>query len=99
MLTHELLQLEAYPDRAGTWWLGARSHGKAAGWRVIQPVLGPLAPGGLRFSLHDASGAPVATARAAQRVEVVAVAQPPGPLAILRDSVRLGIALRNNPRP
>ena len=101
VLTNELMQLAAYRDRGGTWWLGARGRTKGSGWSTIQPVLGPLAPSGLRLSYLVASGAPAARSGDIARISLWLVAQAPAGLgsAPLRDSVWLEIGLRNQRRP
>ncbi len=50
-------ETRSYRDRRGDWWLGMRRYGKATGrWPAIQPVLGPLAPGGIGIEFLDRSG-------------------------------------------
>jgi len=103
VLSYEVVQITAYRDRGGVWWLGVRLSGKAGGWGGIQPVLGPLSPGGLRFSYHAASGAATGEPREVRRIVAVAAARPArvawGALPDLEDSVRIEIGLRNGRRP
>ncbi len=48
----EVMELRSYQSGA-EWWLGLRSLGAA---ETVQPVLGPLAPGGLVFRVLDSMG-------------------------------------------
>jgi hypothetical protein len=51
-------EARSYRDRRGDWWLGMRRWGKVTGrWPAIQPVLGPLAPGGVAIEFLDRAGA------------------------------------------
>ena len=45
------------PSGTSDWYLGFQEHGVGA-WGGIQPIAGPLAPGGLRFSYFNPSGVP-----------------------------------------
>lgn len=54
--TAEVLELAAYLS-GGETWLGLRHLGTG---ELVQPLAGPFAPGGLRFSGLDAAGLPVA---------------------------------------
>ncbi len=100
VLSYEVVQITAYADRSGAWWLGVRLHGKSRGWGGIQPVIGPLRPRGLRFSYHDVSGSETTVPREVRRIVVVAAARPDGnPPPGLEDSVRIEIGLLNGRRP
>lgn len=54
----EISEINRYRDGGGRWWMGMRRYQKVEGfWPPIQPVVGPLAPGGLEFRGYDAAGA------------------------------------------
>ncbi len=68
--SYEVGRLRAY--RSGRqWWLGYQHVVKDRGWVTVQPVLGPLAAGGLRVTLADAAGG-AATPRGARTIRVAA---------------------------
>ncbi len=48
----EVMQVRLYSS-LGAWWFGTRSVSAGEG---IQPVAGPLVPGGLRFTFRDSTG-------------------------------------------
>lgn len=48
----EVMQVRLYPS-LGAWWFGTRSVSAGEG---IQPVAGPLSPGGLHFTFRDSTG-------------------------------------------
>ncbi len=84
------MRLSSYRDRSGDWWLGARRPGGGS----VQPLLGPLAPDGLRFTFYDAAGLETADpGRVASVGFTLAAGTPSRPRAI--DSVALRVALRN----
>lgn len=67
----EVSQIRAYPDARGWWWIGQRRWQKASRrWPRIQPMIGPIAPGGLRFRYRDRAGASTADLRAVALVEI-----------------------------
>jgi hypothetical protein len=101
----ELMQLEAYADRQGDWWLGARQHAPGRGWGRIQPVLGPLAPEGLRLAYYDPGGAPTGVPREVARIDIRLVVGSGGQAprgarhrARTLDTLVLSVALRGNRR-
>ena len=51
----EVMEVRLYQS-GGRWWVGARS---VSNGEVIQPVIGPLAPGGLEFQFVDQAGGTV----------------------------------------
>jgi hypothetical protein len=100
----ELSQLRSYRDRHGDWWLGSRRKRRSGGWSGTQPVLGPLVPGGIRFTYRDQGGAQTAEPNAVARIGIAIVARrasgTPQPDSVAPgDSITLLVALRNNPRP
>ncbi|MFQ5703386.1 MAG: PilW family protein [Gemmatimonadales bacterium] len=93
-----------YRGGDGQIWLGVGEWKKGRGWTSTQPVAGPLAPGGLRFTYLDGVGNRTAIPANVAAIQVVLVgvgtrtpkrAQAGG--AVLRDSLSTLIALRNNP--
>jgi len=54
-----LWEMKGYRAANGQWWVGMRRYRKSTRrWPSIQPVLGPIAPDGLRFEYYDAGGVP-----------------------------------------
>jgi len=98
-------QFLAYRDAGGDWWLGQRLFdASSGGWSTVQPVLGPLAPGGLRLTYLDAAGNLTDSAAAVSRIVLRLasrsphrVHRPDGAAYLVRDAAAV-IALRNNPR-
>jgi len=98
----QVTQLLLYHDSRRVYWLGWKEWRLGSGWSITQPVLGPLAPAGLRFDYLDSSGratdSPSRTAvitlkLVAQRSgRAVAVARANG---MVTDSVTTSVALRN----
>jgi prepilin-type N-terminal cleavage/methylation domain-containing protein len=98
----QVTQLRLYQDSRRVYWLGWKEWRPGSGWSRTQPVLGPLAPHGLKFGYLDASGR--ATLNASRTAVVtmkvvavssgraVAVAQANG---VMTDSVTTTVALRN----
>ena len=100
----ELARLRSYRDRHGDWWLGSRRMRKSGGWSGTQPVLGPLVPGGIRFTYYDLAGTETAVPTAVARIGIgIAARRGPGAprpdWVAPGDSITLLVALRNNPRP
>lgn len=97
----ELVQLTTYRDRHHDWWIGMRQLNKASGWGRIQPVLGPVATGGLRFSYFDDSGARTNEPTHVARIGMTVVGRSAGrvrkwtgEIEHLRDTLLMGVALR-----
>lgn len=63
-------EVRLYRGGDGGWWLGERRHDKATGWPTIQPVLGPLEPGGLEFRYRDANGQPASSPTDVALIEI-----------------------------
>lgn len=98
-------QVLAYRDAGGDWWLGERVYQASSGsWSTVQPVLGPIAAGGLVLTYHDVTGHATARADAVARIGVRVVARSPdraqgaagGPYLVREAATEVG--LRNNPR-
>jgi prepilin-type N-terminal cleavage/methylation domain-containing protein len=105
--TFETMQLLAYSDAAGEWWLGGKSYIKVGGWSATEAILGPLSGAGLHLSYYNSAGAVTAIPEQVARIGVTIVGRSTeavaslggGPQAYLRDSLVTDIALRNIPRP
>ncbi len=94
-----------YKDARGQSWLGVRDWKKGTGWSTTQPVLGPLAPDGLRFEYYDSAGNTTVWPSAVARIGMTLVGAGSrritsfaGQTTVLRDSLVTHVALRNNPR-
>ncbi len=101
----EVVQLFTYPDLAGAFWMGSRVFGKSGGWGDVQPVLGPIANGGLRFTYFDANGVATTNRSAVARVgiQVIGRTNEPvkstfGDIRYVVDTLTTHVALRNNTR-
>lgn len=95
-------QVKGYADAGGTWWIGMRRFNRASGrWPAVQPVVGPIAPGGLRFRYYDAAGEPTQTARHVAWLDVVIAVRGAAPRAPHREALEgsgttLRLTLRNS---
>lgn len=101
----ELTQMTSYRDTYGDRWMGLRQFTKASGWGQIQPVLGPLMQGGLRFAFYDSTLSPTSDPRTVSLIQVTLIgrSQRPvrsgrGSVAHVADTLTTAIALRNNAR-
>jgi hypothetical protein len=101
----ELVQLTTYRDTYGDWWLGLRQFNKSSGWSGIQPLLGPVAAGGLQFAFYDADGSRTTDRSAVARIgmEIVGrssrrVRTSAGRIDYLVDSLATQVALRGTRR-
>lgn len=100
--TEEVMRIKAYAS-AGNEWVGAQSLSAS---ETVQPVLGPIVPGGFRLTYLDGLGGVAATAAAVRAIEVtlvvrserVARAPGGGPAALLQDTAITRVVLRNAPR-
>ena len=99
---YEMLQVLTYQDARGDAWLGVRQYVKGAGWATAQPLLGPLAGRGVRFTYLDTAG--VATTQPG-RVARIGIMVPgmtlesvrsAGRLQRIVDSLSTTVAVRNN---
>ena len=103
VLAFEMVRMMSYQDASGVTWLGVQRYNKQSGWSTLQPVVGPLAPGGLRFAYYDSTGAVTADSSKVARVEVTVIgrtSQPvrlsTGSMSYLLDSLVTQVALRNS---
>ncbi len=101
----EVVEMLVYTDVMSDGWLGRRQYVKGSGWESIEPILGPMAPTGLRFVYYDAAGAVTANRAEVARVgmqvvgrthEVVRTSS--GTMDYVVDSLTTHAALRNNLR-
>ncbi len=91
--------LRLYRDSHGSWWLGARQWNAAAGWSRTQPIVGPLAANGVRFTYLDARGGTVKSRDGIRRIRIRLI----GATSRARDDrgdprsvLESDVALRNN---
>ncbi|KPJ92545.1 MAG: hypothetical protein AMS18_07205 [Gemmatimonas sp. SG8_17] len=89
----------------GRWWMAQRTASRAGAWTTPQPLLGPLAAGGLALAYLDSTGAAAGTLNDIASVAITLRAESrdrvhKGLAAIdfARDSLITRVALRNNPR-
>jgi len=103
--TFRVVQVLAYQDASGDWWLGRRQFQPSTGsWSIVQPVLGPLSGTGLALTYLDAAGTPTDSAGSVARIGVRVesrsperVYRPAGGVYLVHDATTR-VALRNNPR-
>lgn len=102
--TGAVMEMLRYRGGDGLWWLGMRRLRKEGGGRrpAVQPLLGPLAPGGLEFSYYDAQGSATTDPTKVASIGILVTAAAPrsqpdahsaGSLRQRRIAVR--VALRN----
>ncbi|MBI2073200.1 MAG: prepilin-type N-terminal cleavage/methylation domain-containing protein [Gemmatimonadetes bacterium] len=99
----EVTQVRRYADAAGVTWVGARRFSKVTGWTALQPVAGPLGPGGLRFTYFAREGAPTRDPARVARIGIMVTGRTSLPVWLgsgkpryLADSLATQVALRNN---
>ena len=97
----EPLQLTGYTDTYGDGWVGIRQFNKGNGWGGIQPVVGPVMSGGLRFAYLDEAGVPTTDPAHVASVALTVVGRSTtrvktstGMIDHLRDSVVTTVAFR-----
>lgn len=103
--TFRPVALLTYQDASRDWWMGQRQFQAASGtWSVVQPVLGPLSPGGLVLTYVDSAGGRAGFAGDVSRVGIRVEARSPERVhrttgaAYLARSLATQVALRNNRR-
>jgi len=102
---YQLTKILLYPDATGRSWVGLREWRPGSGWTITQPILGPVARKGLRFSYFDAGGGLASKPNDVARI-VVSVVAVDNRLAAstadsktqVTDSLEIHVGLRNNPR-
>ena len=99
---YEMLQLLTYQDARGDAWLGVRQFLKTAGWATTQPLLGPLAGRGIRFTYLDTAGVVTTQPTDVSRIGIMVPGmtlepvRSAGRLQRVVDSLRTSVAVRNN---
>lgn len=94
---YEVVTYRSYRASDGAYYIGVRDAGG------LQPIAGPLVPGGFQVSYADTAGAPTAVARAIAVIRIRMRMQSAEPVtrrggtALLGDSLSLWVTLRNNP--
>jgi hypothetical protein len=94
----QVTRLLLYEDRQSVSWLGLKEWKGGSGWSVTQPVLGPLAPNGLRFEYLDGTGRSTTQPGNVAVVAITIVAQSNRSVARVgrfTDSLSTFVALRN----
>ena len=98
----QVTQLLLYHDSRRVYWLGWKEWRLGSGWSITQPVLGPLAPAGLRFEYLDSSGRATNSPSSTAVITLKLVAQSSGRAVavagangVVIDSVTTSVALRN----
>jgi len=98
----ELSMIQAADSR---WWMGQRTASRSMGWGTVQPLVGPLAVGGLGLQYFDSTGAVTGTLADIASVGITMLAESSsrvrtqaGSINFARDSLITRVALRNNPR-
>ena len=98
----QVTQLLLYHDSRRVYWLGWKEWRLGSGWSITQPVLGPLAPAGLRFDYLDSSGRATDSPSRTAVITLKLVAQSSGRAVavagangMVTDSVTTSVALRN----
>lgn len=100
----EMMRLSTYTDVNGDAWLGAQNFVKNGGWSTLQPVLGPLAPGGLQLEYTDENGSTTSNEAQVAHIGLTVIGQTQsavrGASGMGRavDTLVTGTALRNNAR-
>lgn len=96
---YEVVTYRSYRASDGAYYIGVRDGSG------LQPIAGPLIPGGLLFSYFDTAGAPAALARAISAIQIRIRMQSAelvtrrGVTTLLADSLVCWVTLRNNSRP
>ena len=99
---YEMLQLLTYQDARGDAWLGVRQLLKATGWTTTQPLLGPLAGRGVRFTYLDTAGVVTTQPTSVARIGIMVPGmtlepvRSAGRLQRVIDSLSTTVAVRNN---
>lgn len=90
-----LVEMKAYRGGAGRWWIGM--HAKVAGrWPSIQPLLGPITPGGLEITAFDAGAVPTTIPTRIVRIDArVTVPWVTSARVRTSSSTRVSVVLRN----
>lgn len=98
----EMSDVRSYTDASGMLWLGARRYSKSVLWSNIQPIAGPLQPGGFQLAYFDVNGFATANPRLVARIDITVIgrtSQPvslaDGSLAYVADTLMTQVALRN----
>jgi prepilin-type N-terminal cleavage/methylation domain-containing protein len=99
----EVVQVMSYQDASGVTWLGERRYNKNSGWDAIQPVVGPLKQGGLKFAYYASDGTITADPTQVARISITVIGQTSqmvrlstGGMGYVVDSLVTQVALRNN---
>ncbi len=99
----EVVEFLVYQDSYGARWLGIRQYSKGGTPGTPQPLLGPLEPGGLKFSYFNAAGNPTTDPRQVVRIGITVIGRTQqqvraagGRMDYLVDTLSTQVALRNS---
>lgn len=99
----EVVEFLVYRDAYGARWLGLRQYSKGGIPATPQPLLGPLEPGGLRFTYFNAAGNPTTDPRQVVRIGITVIGRTQqqvrrggGRTGYLVDTLSTQVALRNS---
>ena len=104
--TGAVMEMLRYRDGKGEWWLGMRRLRKGGRRPAVQPLLGPLAPGGLEFSYYDAQGSATTDPAKVASIGILVTAAAPrsqrdphSASSLRRRRIAVRVALRNGNEP
>jgi prepilin-type N-terminal cleavage/methylation domain-containing protein len=99
----EVVRITRYLDTAGATWMGMQRYNKTSGWSTLQPVVGPLQAGGLKFTYYAADGTVTANRALVASVGITVIGRTSqmvhvgtGSMGYLVDSLVTQVALRNS---
>ncbi len=99
----EVVEFLVYQDSYGARWLGIRQYSKGGTPGTPQPLLGPLEPGGLRFTYFNAAGNPTTDPRQVVRIGITVIGRTQqqvrttgGTMGYVVDTLSTQVALRNS---
>lgn len=99
----EVVEFLVYQDAYGSRWLGVRPYSKAGTPSAPQPLLGPLEPGGLRFTYYDAAGMQTADPAQVLRIAIRVIGRTQQPvrranrqMGYVIDTLSTQVMLRNS---
>lgn len=99
----EVVEFLVYQDSYGARWLGIRQYSKGGTPGTPQPLLGPLEPGGLRFTYYNAAGNRTTDPRQVVRIGITVIGRTQqqvrttgGTMGYVVDTLSTQVALRNS---
>ena len=99
----EMVRVMSYQDASGLTWLGVQRYNKTSGWSTLQPLVGPLQTGGLKFAYYNSAGVVTANRAQVARIDITVIGRTSqmvklssGNMGYLIDSLVTQVALRNS---